>query len=117
MQPNGDGECKSTMVLPAVVHVLVELEKSSACGARFTSVVSTEPSGSSVHPSSALKSALPVPGSTVQVSVLGFNIAMLFVSLFPTMKIPLGRTTAGESPMYCQLAGAGRLDHVLALGS
>jgi flavin-dependent dehydrogenase len=82
-----------------------------------TSSVRTEPSGRRVQPSSALKSLLPVPGSTVQVSVFGFSSAILFISLLPTMKMPLGSTTEGESPMYFQLAGAGRFVHVFAAGS
>src|ERR1700680_1872437 len=117
MQPKGEGECRSTIVLPAVVHFLVANANRSEFGAFFTSMVRTEPSGNRVQPSSASKSFLPVPGSTVQARVLGFNSAMLLVSLFPTMKTPLGSTTDGESPIYVQLAGGGRFVHVFALGS
>src|ERR1700730_14119081 len=117
MQPKGEGECRSTIVLPAVVHFLLANTKRSEFGACFTSSVRTEPSGRRVQPSSALKSLLPLPGSTVQVSVFGFSSAILFISLLPTMKMPLGSTTDGESPMYFQLAGAGRFVHVFAAGS
>src|SRR5450631_1539698 len=117
MQPKGEGECRSTMVLPAVVHLLVEGTYRSEFGAFFTSMVRMEPSGNRVQPSSALKSLLPPPGSTVHASVLGLRIAMLLVSLFPTTKVPLGKTADGESPMYFQTAGAGRFVQVFALGS
>src|SRR5437763_13086499 len=117
MQPNGEGECRSTIVLPAVVHVLVEEINLSEFGAAFTSMVRIEPSGKSVHPSSASNSRFPVPGRTVQVRVFGFGSAMLLVSLFPTIKMPLGSTTDGESPMYCQVGGGARFVHVFALGS
>src|SRR5258708_21512166 len=117
MQPNGEGECRSTIVLPAVVHVLVVNENRSEFGAVLTSIVKTAPSGNRVQPSSASKSFLPVPGSTVQARVLGFNSARLLVSLFPTMNTPFGNTTDGESPTYVQLAGGGRFVHVFDLGS
>src|SRR5690349_12843024 len=106
MQPNGEGECRSTIVLPAVDQLFVAKLKRSEFGALFTSMVRTVPSGRRVQPSSALKSALPVPGSTVHVKALGFNAAICLVSLLPTTKVPLGSTTEGESPMYVQVEGA-----------
>src|SRR5579863_6402099 len=115
MQPNGDGECRSTMVLPAVVHFLLAGTYRSEFGAFFTSMVRTEPSASRVQPSSALKSLFPVPGNTVHARVLGLRIAMLLVSLLPTMYVPLGKTTDGESPISFQLAGGRRFVHVFAL--
>ena len=105
------------MVLPAVNHFFAPVEYRSELGAFLTSIVRIEPSGRSVHPSAALKSAFPVPDRTVHVNVFGFSIARLLVSLFPTMNVPLGRTTDGESPMYCQPDGGSRLDHFFATGS
>src|SRR5271165_7008376 len=99
MQPKGDGECRSTIVLPAVFQDFAESVKISEFGACFTSAVRTVPFGNSVQPSSALKSLLPVPDITVQVRVFGFSIASVFSSLLPTRKFPLGRTSDGESPM------------------
>src|ERR1700691_2142731 len=99
MQPKGDGERKSTMVLPAVAHAPAEGVYISELGASSTSAVRTVPLGRSVQPSSALKSLLPVDDTACQVRVLGSSAAISVVSLSPMRNWPLGRTKAGESPM------------------
>src|SRR5271165_2410442 len=117
MQPNGEGECKSTIVLPAVSHIFREGKYRSELGAFFTSKVKTEPSGSRVQPSSALKSLLPLELTVDHFSVAGSSKRICLVSLFPIRNLPLGRTTEGESPMKFQPLGGATEVQVLAFGS
>src|SRR2546423_13876276 len=105
MQPKGDGECKSTIVLPAVIHVWLERKYLSELGAFLTSKVKIVPSGRSVQPSSELKSLLPVKASAVQVRVTGSSAAICISSFLPTRNLPSGRTTDCESPIKSQPAG------------
>src|SRR5882672_4507633 len=111
------GECRSTMVLPAVTHFNSEGTYLSAWGADFTSNVRTVPFGMRVQPSSEAKSLLLVEGMTVQVSVAGSSTARLLVSFWPTMNSPFGNTTDAESPIVVQPVGGATMVQVLALGS
>src|SRR5215467_5644623 len=99
MHPKGEGECKSTIVLPALCQLCVDGLSISELGAFCTSKVKTVPSGKRVHPSSALKSLFPTLPSNVHVSVDGSNAATCISSLRPMTNRPSGRTTEGESPM------------------
>src|ERR1043166_3550341 len=99
MHPKGEGECKSTIVLPALCQAWVDGLQISELGAFSTSKAKTVPSGRRVHPSSALKSLFPELPSNVHVNVAGSSAATCMSSLRPTTNRPSGKTTEGESPM------------------
>ena len=78
MQPwTSVGECRSTIVLPAVTHLEFVGRYRSAWGADFTSKVRMVPLGIRVQPSSALKSFLPVEARAVHVMVAGSSARQL----------------------------------------
>src|ERR1700690_4367407 len=99
------GECRSTIVLPALTHLSCAGMYLSECGAFVTSKVKTEPSGMSVQPSSALRSCLAVDLRSVHVRVAGSNSATRLSNLLPNKKWPFGKTADGESPIKPQPLG------------
>src|SRR5438105_9324263 len=117
MQPNSEGECKSTIVLPAVCQVWISGKYLSEFGAPFTSQVKTVPSGKSVQPSSELKSNLPVCSRRVQVRVTGSKAASCWSSFLPSNHLPSGRTHDCESPIKAKPSGGGRSAQVFVSGS
>src|SRR5579872_2446408 len=111
------GECKSTIVLPALSHFCCEESYLSECGALDTSKVRTVPSGMSVQPSSALRSFLPVELSSVHVRVAGSSSAIRRSNLLPNRKWPFGRTVDGESPIKPHPLGGCCMVQVFFAGS
>src|SRR3974390_515898 len=94
------GECRSTIVLPAVAHPTgAEGLKISEFGAFFTSTLRIAPSGRRVQPSSALKSLFPFGDIALHERVVGSSALNCLVSLLPTRNFPFGSTAAGESPI------------------
>src|SRR3977135_1062416 len=118
MQPwTSVGECRSTLVLPAVTHLEFMGRYRSAWGADFTSKVRMVPLDIRVQPSSALKSFLPVEARAVHVMVAGSSAAISLVSLLPRTNRPIGNTTEEESPIVVHPVGGATMVQVLALGS
>src|SRR5580704_17210878 len=108
----------TTIVLPALVHLLVVGLKSSELVPSSVSTVSTEPSGTRAIPSSENPSAFPEP-LAVQVKVLALNSTCSLDGCppCPIIKVPLGSTTAGESPIVLHPAGGFTLVQTLVVGS
>src|SRR5580700_8421255 len=107
---------KSTIVLPAVTHLNEPGKNLSELSVFCVSTVSTVPSGSNSHPSSENVSALPVP-LRVQPRVFALKKAVAMLKFWPSMKVPLGRTIPGESPMSDQPFGGLTFVHLFLTGS
>src|SRR5579863_253064 len=100
-----------------LVHVPAVGLYISELGESRTSAVSTVPSGSSVQPSSALKSALLASLTLVHCSDFGSSTASRLVSFCPSSIRPSGNIVEGESPTHCHPAGCPSAVQALVCGS
>ena len=83
----------------------------------LTSSVKMVPSGSSVQPSSELKSDFPLLLYCVHLPVTGFQVASNFADFSPMANNPLDSTLDGESPINAQPFGCSNFVHVFLTGS
>ena len=90
---------------PALIHWPVEGRYLWAIPEVETLTSRTDPSGSSVYPSSLLLVAFPTLVGKVQVSVSGSSTAICVLKASPRRNWPLGRMTLGASPMLAQPLG------------
>src|SRR5690242_19210237 len=104
------------MVLPAEDHNAVAGSYSSELFRLMASTVRTWPLGSSVHPSSSLRSDLPLPVA-VQVRLEGLNRAAWPSSGWASINVPLLRMTLCASPMRVQPQGGATEVQEFAAGS